>query len=61
MEVPQGNSLCSYLNQKCHFFLLIQTEQVLLWGRGWYQWERGGGGEMVKDGEYGENTVYTWM
>jgi hypothetical protein len=21
MEVPQGNSLCSYLKQNCHFFL----------------------------------------
>jgi hypothetical protein len=20
MEMPQGNSLCNYLKQKCHFF-----------------------------------------
>jgi hypothetical protein len=27
----------------------------------WYWWERGGGGEMVKEGEYGANTVYKCM
>jgi hypothetical protein len=27
----------------------------------WYQWGRGGGGEMPKEGEYGTNTMYTSM
>jgi hypothetical protein len=36
-----------------------RAEQVLLGS--WYQWEGGGCGEMVKEGEYGANTVYTYM
>jgi hypothetical protein len=28
---------------------------------GWYQWEWGGSGERVWEGEYGANTVYTSM
>jgi hypothetical protein len=30
------------------------------WGD-WYGWEEEGGGEMVKEGKYGTNTVYTCM
>jgi hypothetical protein len=26
----------------------------------WYQWKAEGGGEMVKEGEYGTNTMYTY-
>jgi hypothetical protein len=37
------------------------VEQVLQGGVCWYQWEGGGGGEMLKEGEYGANTVYTCM
>jgi hypothetical protein len=50
MEVPQGNSLCSYLKQpNISFFFFFfwknrKVEQVLLAGA-WYQWEWGGGGE----------------
>jgi hypothetical protein len=29
--------------------------------KGWYWWEVGGCGEIVKEGEYGANTVYTHM
>jgi hypothetical protein len=52
MDVPQGNSLCSYLKQaKCHFFFLSfaksenrRAEQVLR-GRSW------GGGMEEEVGE----------
>jgi hypothetical protein len=34
----------------------------LAWGkRGWYQWEGERGRKMVKDSEYGTNTMYTSM
>jgi hypothetical protein len=36
-----------------------RAEEVLS-GGSWYQWEEGGGGEMM-EGEYGANTVYTCM
>jgi hypothetical protein len=43
MDVPHGNSLCSYLKQaKRSFFFLSFTkirEQGPVWGN-WYQWER---------------------
>jgi hypothetical protein len=64
MEVPQGNSLCSYLKQaKMSFFSFIKLEnrrmeQVL---PDWYQWEEGGGWERVWEGEYSANTAYTCM
>jgi hypothetical protein len=70
MEVPWRNSLYNYLKQaKCHFFLPVfflynigeqQGGTGPAWG-GWYQWEAGGGREMVKNGEYGANTAYTCM
>jgi hypothetical protein len=69
MEVPQGNSLCSYFKHpKMSFFSLFfliqnQTQQGntgAAWkevGIGsWYQWEGGEDREMVKEGEYGANT-----
>jgi hypothetical protein len=56
--------------QKCHFsssFLMQnwrtggQNKFCLAGvGGGWYQWEWGGGGKMMK-GEYSANTVYTCM
>jgi hypothetical protein len=66
MELPQGNSLCSYLrHQKYEFFLpfLYKIREQggrtgPAWGD-WYQWAVGRDGEMVKEGEYGANTVYT--
>jgi hypothetical protein len=45
------------------FFFLLQksenrrVEQTLSWGL--YQWEGGGYGERVKEGEYGANSVHT--
>jgi hypothetical protein len=68
MEVPQGNSLYSYLKQpKMSFFsssFLVQNQSTgggtdLAVG-GLVQWEEGGG-EMVKEGDYGANTVYICM
>jgi hypothetical protein len=54
---------CHYL-KKCHFFLLQNWRtggQNRSFLEGWSQWEGGGGREMVKEGEYGANTVYTWV
>jgi hypothetical protein len=31
------------------------------WEGSWYQWEGGGGGKGVWEGEYGTNTAYTCM
>jgi hypothetical protein len=59
MEIPQGNSLCSYLylKLKCHVFSFIfslfsptksehrRTEQVLPRREGWHRWEGKGVGE----------------
>jgi hypothetical protein len=48
---------------KCQFFSFTKSEnrraEQVLPRRGWYQWEEGGGGEMVREGEYGANAVYT--
>jgi hypothetical protein len=47
MEMLQGNTLCSYDKQtKVSFFFIYKIEEqeakkVLLWGRGWYQCEKG--------------------
>jgi hypothetical protein len=49
------------------YFFLIQNQRTggqnksCLGEEGWYLWEGGRGGEMVKGGEYGTNTVYTYM
>jgi hypothetical protein len=68
MEVPQGNSLCSYLKQPkmslfffFFFFSYIKSEnrrvkQVL---PGVLVPVGGGDEEIKKEGEYGANTVYT--
>jgi hypothetical protein len=67
MEMSQGNSLYSYLKQKCHFFSFTKSENRMaenrscLGGEGWYQWELGGGGERMWEDEYSINTVYTCM
>jgi hypothetical protein len=61
MEVPQGNFLCRYLKQaKLSFlssFFLIQNWRTEGKNKSflgsWYQWEGEGGGERVKEGEYG--------
>jgi hypothetical protein len=56
IEIPQGNSLCSYLYLKqakvsCFSFYPSKemenrkAEQVLPSGEGWNQWEGGGDGE----------------
>jgi hypothetical protein len=64
MGVPQENSLCSHLKQqKCHFFL-VQNQR--LGGQNMSCLEGlvpvvGGSREMVKEGEYGANVVYTYM
>jgi hypothetical protein len=67
MEMSQGNSLCSYLKQTkmsfFSFFYKIGEQEGWTgpsWG-GWYQWERGGGGERVWEGEDSANTVYICM
>jgi hypothetical protein len=72
MQIPQGNSLCSYLYLKqtkmsCFSFYLFfsaksesrKEEQVLL-GRS-APVGGGGCGERVQEGEYGANAVYTGM
>jgi hypothetical protein len=77
MQIAQGNSLYSYLYLKqakmsCFSFYLFfffpstklanrRAEQVLPCGVGWHQWEGGGDGERVKEGEYGARNVYTFM
>jgi hypothetical protein len=49
------------------FFFFYKTGEQegrtgLVWdGGGWYQCEEGGGRERAWEGEYGANTVYTWM
>jgi hypothetical protein len=65
MKMSQGNSLCSYLKQKCWVFFFYKIEEQEgrtspVWG-GSYQWEVGRSGEKVKEGEYVANTVYTCM
>jgi hypothetical protein len=67
MEVPPGNSLCSYLKQaKMSFPFLLQNWRT--GGRNRSHGEGlgevvpvggGGGGERVWEGEYGTSTVYT--
>jgi hypothetical protein len=53
MEVPQGNSLCSYFKQtkmSFIFFYKIREQDGRTFpalGVGWYQWEGGGAGERV--------------
>jgi hypothetical protein len=64
MEVPEENSLCSYLKQKCHFFLLLFLYKIR--GQESGTGPAGGGagvegGERVWKGEYYTNTVYTCM
>jgi hypothetical protein len=66
MEMSQGNSLHSYLKQKCHFFSFYKIGEQNggtgpAWGGGWLPWVGAGGGERVWQGEYSTNTVYTCM
>jgi hypothetical protein len=63
MEMPQVNSLCSYLKQTKMSFVLNKIREQEggigpAWGI-WYQWEWGGDGERVWESEYGANTEYT--
>jgi hypothetical protein len=57
-EIP-----CITILKKCLFYKIGEQEgetgPVCGWDLGWYQWERGECGEIVKEGEYGANTVYT--
>jgi hypothetical protein len=67
MEVPQGNSLYSYLKQpKMSFFFFYkireqEDETGPAWGERccWYWCKGRGSGERVQEGEYGATTVYT--
>jgi hypothetical protein len=64
MEMSHGNSLFSYLKQtKMSFFFFYkigeQEERTGPVRGGWYQWEGGGCGERVWDGECDANTAYT--
>jgi hypothetical protein len=62
MKISQGNFLCNYLKQKCHFSPFYKTvEQNRFCLGGWYQWDGGGGGERVWKDEYSANTVYTCL
>jgi hypothetical protein len=51
--------------QKCHFFSFTKSEnrraEQVLPGRVGTSGRRGGGGEIVKKGEYCANTVHTCM
>jgi hypothetical protein len=66
MEVSQGNSLCSYFKQtkmsffSSSFFLIQKSENRRAVPRR-VSTREGRGGEMVKEGEYGANAVYTCM
>jgi hypothetical protein len=70
MEVPQENSLGSYLQQPkmsifSHLLFIYKIGEKEgktgpAWGD-WYQWEGEKKREMVKKGEYGVNTVYICM
>jgi hypothetical protein len=70
MEMSQGNSLVALLNkqQSLFFFFFFsftksenrQAEQVLP-GGGYYQWERGEGGENVWEVHCSANTVCMYM
>jgi hypothetical protein len=67
MEVPQGNSLGSYVKQPKNviFFFFIQNQRIVEWNRSYLKkllpMGQGGGWEMVKDGEYGANIVYIYI
>jgi hypothetical protein len=69
MEVPQGNSMFSYIKQAkmSVFFFLLQNwktgrQNVSFLTRGsWYQWEGRGGAEREWEGKYTTNTVYTYI
>jgi hypothetical protein len=63
VEVPQGKSLRCYLKQAKKSFLSFSLFLIQIWraGGNWYQWDVGGGREMVKEGEYGANNVYTYL
>jgi hypothetical protein len=66
--MAQGNFLCSHLKQPkisllSSFLYRIRKQEGRTgpaWG-GWYQWEEEEGREMVKEGEYGANTMKTCM
>jgi hypothetical protein len=66
MEVPQGDSLCSYLKQaQMSFFFFCKVEKQdgktgPSWGV-WYQWEVGGGEKRAWEDAYSANTMYTCM
>jgi hypothetical protein len=47
--------------RKMSFFSFTKSENRRAEQVSWYQWEGGGGGEKVWEGEYGANTVYTCM
>jgi hypothetical protein len=66
MDMPGGNSLYSDLKEpKISFFFLFLPflykvgEQEDGTGPSWQGFVPGGGGKIVKDGEFGANTVYT--
>jgi hypothetical protein len=62
MEVSQGNSLCSYFKQKCHFFYKIRKRRENgSFAGSWGGVETSGREEVGKGcrGEYGANTEDT--
>jgi hypothetical protein len=66
MKMSPGNTLCKYIKKPkmSFFFLFFFSEQEGRTGPvcgGWFQWERGGGGERVWEDEYTVITVYTCM
>jgi hypothetical protein len=64
MEIPQGNSLCSYLKStKMSFFSLLQNQRTEGQNRSCLGRliPVGGGKERVWEGEYSANTMYTCM
>jgi hypothetical protein len=62
-EMPQGSSVYSYLKHtKMSFYFFLQNQKT---GRrnsyclqSWYEWDKGGGGEKMWEGEYGASIVY---
>jgi hypothetical protein len=68
-EAPQKTPCVAILsNQKCHFFLFFSHTKLEKRRAKWelprglgISGRQGGDWEMVKEGVYGENTVYTCM
>jgi hypothetical protein len=63
MDCHKETPCIAILNKNVIFFFFYKIKEQGGQNRsclgGWYQWEGGGCGEMVKEDKYGTNTVYT--